>query len=333
MSTRATLPALLLLAGLAACGGGGSTGPNPVPSPTPAGNTVVAEVFYDENANGQLDGGESIRIPDVEVAIGGRTARSAKLTGRAEVTGVAPGAQGVALRGETLPPFFTAGAPKTVDVPQTGGSTVAVPVTIALGGSTEPNVYMAFGDSITRGDGSDAGGYPRMLQALLGNHFGVVTVSNRGADSTNSFEAVERIRRNLVGSRPAFTLVLYGTNDWHAPQCQESAAAPGCPTIANLREVLDEVKGFGSRPFLATIPPVNPALNPEGRNRWVAESNERIRALAQQEGAFLVDLEKAFLAQSNLAGLFSDHVHPNDAGYRVMAEAFFEAIAHGRSSP
>lgn len=333
MTPCPTLTLILAATGFAACGGGGSTGPNPVPSPTPTGNTVVAVVFYDENANGSLDAGESIRIPDVEVTVGGRTARTAKLTGRAEVTGVGSGSLAVGLRNETLPPFFAPGAPVSVQVPQATGSTAAVPVTVPIGGSTEPNVYMAFGDSITRGDGSGAGGYPRMLQELLGNHFGVVTVTNRGAEATNSFEAVERIRRNLIGSRPAFTLVLYGTNDWHAPQCQESATAPGCPTIENLREVIEEVKAFGSRPFLATVPPVNPALNPEGRNRWVSERNEGIRALAQQEGAFLVDLERAFQRQSSLPSLFSDHVHPNDAGYRVMAEAFFEAIAHGRSAP
>ena len=28
-----------------------------------------------------------------------------------------------------------------------------------------------------------------------------------------------------------------------------------------------------------------------------------------------------------------DHVHPNDAGYELIAQTFFEAIAHGRSTP
>ena len=39
-----------------------------------------------------------------------------------------------------------------------------------------------------------------------------------------------------------------------------------------------------------------------------------------------VDLEAAFLAQPSLRALYTDHVHPNDAGYEVMAQAFFEAI-------
>jgi lysophospholipase L1-like esterase len=44
-------------------------------------------------------------------------------------------------------------------------------------------------------------------------------------------------------------------------------------------------------------------------------------------------VEKAFLAAGDLPRLFSDHVHPNDAGYQLIAQTFFEAIAHGRATP
>ncbi len=55
--------------------------------------------------------------------------------------------------------------------------------------------------------------------------------------------------------------------------------------------------------------------------------------MARQECAFLADTYQAFLQQGDLTKLFSDHVHPNDAGYRIIAQTFFEAIAHGRSTP
>ena len=38
-----------------------------------------------------------------------------------------------------------------------------------------------------------------------------------------------------------------------------------------------------------------------------------------------------FKAQPNLASLYSDDVHPNDAGYQVMAQAWFKAITRGRA--
>src|SRR5258708_16232333 len=99
---------LALAVALAACGGGSSpSGPTPQPSPsTVPGATVVATLYYDENQNGRADTDEGIRIPDVEVSIGGRTARSEKTTGRAVVTGVPAGTQSVTLRADTLPPFY-----------------------------------------------------------------------------------------------------------------------------------------------------------------------------------------------------------------------------------
>ncbi|HET6897161.1 MAG TPA: SGNH/GDSL hydrolase family protein [Vicinamibacteria bacterium] len=320
-----------LIVASAACGGGGSPA-GPTPSPTPAtvpGATVVATLYYDENQNGRADADEGIRIPDVEVNIGGRSARSEKTTGRAVVTGVPAGTQSVTLRADTIPPFYALGQlSTTVQVSLPDGGQVMIPLTLPIG-DNQTNVYMAFGDSITRGDGGTAGGYPADLQNRLAAHFGGAFVNNRGADSTNSFEGVERVRRNL-NSRPAYTLILYGTNDWNAPECQDN---PNCHTVDNLRSIVQNVKLFRSLPFLATIPPSNPTMNPESRNKWVADVNNLVRPMAQQQGAFLVDVEKAFLAQGNLSSLFSDHVHPNDAGYRLISQTFFEAIAHGKATP
>jgi len=317
---------------LSACGGGGSpSGPTPQPSPsTVPGATVVATLYYDENQNGRADTDEGIRIPDVEVSIGGRTARSEKTTGRAVVTGVPAGTQSVTLRADTLPPFYALGQlSTTVQVALPDGGQVMIPLTLPID-NNQTNTYMAFGDSITRGDGGTAGGYPADLQTRLAQHFGGAFVNNRGADSTNSFEGVERVRRNL-NSRPAYTLILYGTNDWNAPECQDN---PSCHTVDNLRLIVQNVKLFRSLPFLATIPPSNPTMNPESRNKWVADVNNLVRPMALQQGAFLVDVEKAFLSQGgDLSRLFSDHVHPNDAGYRIISQTFFEAIAHGKATP
>jgi lysophospholipase L1-like esterase len=326
--SRALFPALSLALAFSGCGGGGS-GPTPLPSATTVpGATVVATVYYDENGNGRADPEETIRVPDVEVDIGGRSARSEKMTGRAVVTGVPAGAQSVTVRADTLPPFYAAEAAVPVQVPVPDGTVTMVGLTLPIDGN-QTNVYMAFGDSITRGDGSTNGGYPPDLQNRLAAHFGGAIVSNRGADSTNSSEGVERIKRNLA-ARPAYTLIMYGTNDWNSPECQDK---PNCETSGNLITIVRAVKSFNSLPFLATIPPADPSMNPESRNKWVADVNNLVRPMAAAEGAFLVDVEKAFLAQGDLTKLFSDHVHPNDAGYAIIAQTFFEAIAHGKATP
>ncbi|HET8646712.1 MAG TPA: SGNH/GDSL hydrolase family protein [Vicinamibacteria bacterium] len=314
---------VLLLAG---CGGGSPSAP-PTPPPDP-GFTVRAVVFYDENGSGALEGAEPVRIPDVEVTVAGRSGRTATRTGEALVTGVPAGTFPLAVRSETLPPFFRAGPPASVTVPTAEGPATALALTLPIG-NNQPNVYMAFGDSQTAGDGLPASAaWPARLQALLEQHLGGAVVRNRGATGTNTFESLERLQRNLNGNEPAYTLILYGINDWHDPLCKEQ---PDCHTVPNLRTVVQRVEAFHSLPFVATLAPVNPALNPAERNGWVAAVNERIRVMAREEGAFLVDLHRAFTRRGDIASLYLDHVHFNQAGHDLVAAAWFEAIAHGRS--
>jgi lysophospholipase L1-like esterase len=327
LSTGPVLAALALAVG---CGGGSPSGPGPAPTPTPVtGNTVVSVVFYDENADGRADASEPVRVPDVEVTMGGRSARSARATGQAVIMGVPAGQHAVAVRAETLPPFYAAGAPVAASSPQENGTTAMVPLVLRIG-RNRPNVYMAFGDSLTRQDGEALSAlYPAQLQSLLAAHFAGAEVVNRGSDGTNTFEGLERIGRGLDAIHPAYSLILYGINDWHDQRCQ--AEPPPCHVVDNLRDMVREVVDADSLPFVATLPPVNPDLNPAGRNDWVRGVNDGIRAMAREEGAFLVDLHAVFTRQGALPPLYADHVHPNATGRRLMAEAFFEAIAHGRT--
>jgi lysophospholipase L1-like esterase len=318
--------AALFALGCATACGGSPSGPAPVPTPVP-GNTVTAIVFYDENADGRVQADEPIRVPDVEVTIGGRAGRSEKATGRAVIAGVPAGQHPVALRAETLPPFFAAGTPVSTASPQDPAAPAMVALVLPIG-RNHPNTYMAFGDSITREDGVALSLlYPQLLQSLLTAHFAGAEVNNRGSDGTNTFEGVERIGRGLDDRQPAYTLILYGTNDWHDSVCQD---APPCHTVDNLRKMVQEVKAVQSLPFLGTLPPVNPDLNPVGRNEWIRTVNDAIRAMARMEGAVVVDVHAAFMRQPALPPLFADDVHPSEAGRRLIAEAFFEAIAHGR---
>jgi lysophospholipase L1-like esterase len=319
------LAAAALLVSLAACGGGGDSPTGPAPSPTPStGHTVNVVVYYDEDGDGRLDGGERGRVPGVSVDVGGGRGTTATLTGLAAVGGVAEGPQTAAVDPSTLPPFYQPGAPVSIAVPAT--QDVLLAATLRIGGN-RPNTYMAFGDSITLGDGSsDGNGYPTPLERKLRAHFGRGNVINRGGSGTRSTEGVQRIGRNLGLTNPAYTLILYGTNDW-----VECKGAVPCITIDSLRTIIGVVRDARSLPVLGTIPPVNPASNPQARNDWVQAMNVLIREMAGDEGAALADLEAAFLRESDLASLFSDHVHPNDAGYEVMAEEFFRAISGGEA--
>jgi lysophospholipase L1-like esterase len=323
MSTR--IPALIVVAALAAaCGGGtGPTDPG-TPTPPPPGSPVSGFVFYDENANGIADPGETVRLPSVGVTVGGVSA-STTTGGRFSVPSVPNGSQTAAARPEALPAYFTPGPPLSVSVPSSGD--VAVPAVLALGARAQPNVYLAFGDSITWGEGSsDGSGYATTLEVDLRGFWGKAGVTKDGVPGTKSNKGESRLGQSLHTFRPAYVLILYGTNDWNDAECRD---APPCYTVEALRSMVLQTRDAGAFPVVGTIPPVDPSYadrDAAARNDWVKGMNGLVRTMAKQEGAPVADVEAEFLKQPSLAALFADDKHPNDAGYQLISRAFFGAI-------
>lgn len=271
-----------------------------------------------------MDGGERARIPGVEIVIGSGRGRTSAGTGQATIQ--APeGTQTLSVTATTLPPFYRAPSSRSVTIPSTGD--IAVPITLPIG-SNRPNVYMAFGDSITNGEPEvgDGQGYRALLSSMLQAHFGTALIANEGIDGTRSERGAERIGESLARVRPAFTLIHYGTNDWNDFRCDFIP----CFTTDSLRTMVRQVNATGGHAFLATILPTNTGYDdraPASRNDWVAQQNVLVRQVAQQEGAVVVDLNGAFLRSGlPLPSLFVDHVHPTFRGYQIMAQTWFDAI-------
>lgn len=191
-------------------------------------------------------------------------------------------------------------------------------------------VFMAFGDSITDGVGSsDEEGFRRPLQEALSRRFDGVRVVNEGMPAADSRRGQHAIAKALARQRPFATLILLGSNDW-ADEPREPRS-----TVNSLRRIVRAVTAAESVPFLATIPPVNQGFDANmsaARNAWVARANALIREMAPEEGAVLVDVHAAFVAHEPLRALFSDGVHPNDAGYALIADAFVQAITRRLAS-
>jgi lysophospholipase L1-like esterase len=321
---RLSVPlAALVLLGV---GCGGSKAPL---APTPASRSVVFTAFLDENRNGLIDAGERIRIPGASVSFGSTSGPTAPLTGEATLN-VIQTAQLLSVNPSSLPPFFRASEGALVTPPLEGS--VPVPITLPLGPGAVPGVYLAFGDSITDGQAGvgDGQGYTGQLERALSAHFGFAKVINDGIDSSSSERGDARISASLASGRPAFTLILYGTNDWSDPRCQKTP----CFTIDNLRSIVRKVKAAGGFAFVGTLLMTNLGddfrASPQ-RNAWIVAQNGFIREMAESEGAVLVDLYAAF-EKSPLpwSDLFADYIHPSAAGYTLMAQTWFDAITRGR---
>ena len=195
-------------------------------------------------------------------------------------------------------------------------------------GTNRANRYIAFGDSISAGEGSSGDdGYRGYLEANLRVYWGGrAEVRNEGQAGTRSNAGESRIDGVLARDKPAYTLILYGTNDWNELECKVEFP---CFTIDSLRSMIRQAKGRNSLPVVGTIPPVNTTYadkSPPERQDWVKRMNDLIRPMVVQENALLADLHAAMLKEGDVTALFSDHVHPNDRGYQVMAGAWFRAI-------
>ena len=324
-------PVLISLLALPACGGGSSSPSGPSDGPTPApGYGVSGIVFYDENANGVLDASEHVRLPGATITVGGRSGQAAD-EGRFTVSGVPAGSQSAQADPGGLPPYFAPGQPVSVGVPPQAGQEIAVPAVLEIGGN-RANHYLAFGDSITRGVGGLEGGYTRYLRADLRSHWGAATIAEAGEPGTKSYQGEGRLPGELAFQRPAFTLILYGTNDWNVARCRNDFE---CETIDALRSMIHKARDAGSNPVLGTIPPANPAWVDRGateRNIWVSQMNDLLRTMAREENVPIAEIHGDFMEQPSLRDLFSDHVHPNDAGYRLIASSWRNAITSPRSA-
>jgi len=319
MRLHAPIGALLLLAQ----GCGGSKAPV---APTPASRTLLVTAFLDENRNGLLDAGERIRLPGAEIAFGGASGKTAPLTGELTLN-VLQAAQTLSVNPSSLPPYFR--APENALVTPSLDGRLNVPIALPVGPGAVPGVYLAFGDSITDGQAAtgDGQGYTGQLERALSAHFGFAKVINDGIDSSSSERGDARISDSLASGRPAFTLILYGTNDWSDPRCGQ----PPCFTISSLRSIVRKVKAAGGFPFLGTLLMTNLGddfrASPQ-RNDWIVAQNESIRQMAAEEGVVLVDLYAAF-EKSPLpwSELFADYIHPSGAGYTLMAKTWFDAVS------
>ena len=115
-----------------------------------------------------------------------------------------------------------------------------VPATLPTGTNTA-NRYMAFGDSISAGEGSsDDLGYRSWLEAELRAYWGKAELRNEGQSGTRSNAGEGRLDGVLARVRPAYTLILYGTNDWNELECKVEL-----PLLHHRRLALDGPAGQG----------------------------------------------------------------------------------------
>jgi lysophospholipase L1-like esterase len=149
----------------------------------------------------------------------------------------------------------------------------------------------------------------------------------RGIGGQTTPQMLVRFRQDVIALSPAVVVILAGTND--------IAGNTGPSTLGmiedNLASMTELAQASGIRVVLSSVLPVydypwRPGLMPA---QTIAELNAWMKRYAADHHAVYLDYYSAMVDGRGgmREGLSSDGVHPNEAGYRIMAPLAEQAIA------
>lgn len=169
-------------------------------------------------------------------------------------------------------------------------------------GSAGKNI-ICFGNSLTSGVGAQAGDdYPSLLAKQI--DFPVIN-AGRAGDTTK--DALTRIDRDVLNRDPKLVIVEFGGNDF-------LHSIPTEQTLNNLDLIVGKIQNAGA---IVVLVEVKAGLIGD---KYLAG----FKKIAKQRGAVLIpDILKDI---SDNPDLKSDHIHPNEEGYKIMTSRILKTV-------
>lgn len=215
---------------------------------------------------------------------------------------------------------------RLMDWPQLGRYREAN-ATLAAPGKDEARVVF-LGDSITDG----------WQQPQFGGFFPGKPYIDRGISGQTTPQMLLRFRADVIALEPRVVVILAGTNDIGGntgPMTLEQIEG-------NLASMSELAHVHGIRVVLSSVTPVSDLTTPEGRKfvqtpyrplEKILALNEWITKYAAEHGNVYLDYFSAMADDNGFlkTGLTYDGLHPNAAGYALMAPLAQKAIDEARS--
>lgn len=168
--------------------------------------------------------------------------------------------------------------------------------------ATREGPIVAFGDSLIYGTGSSGGGFIKGLEDRIQR-----PIVNLGIPGETTADGLKRLD-SVLDLHPSVAILLLGGNDY-------LRRVPHDETFANLALIIERLQADGAAVLLI------------GVRGGVLRDNfaERYEELADEYGtAYVHDVLDDTLG---VAGYMDDRVHPNDSGYRVIANRVYPVLA------
>lgn len=161
---------------------------------------------------------------------------------------------------------------------------------------------IAFGDSLVAGSGATEGhNFVDLLSQQVGEP--IVNLGHRGDTTTNALARISQ----LDAYKPKAVIVLVGGNDYIDKQSMEQA-------FVNLGEIIKNIQSRGAVVVLVGV----------RLSRFFGNFDQEFETLAKEYNtAYVPHVLDGILGNSEL---MSDDVHPNDAGYALIAERILPVL-------
>lgn len=200
-----------------------------------------------------------------------------------------------------------------------------------------PQVIVALGDSITEGATARRGTFnqwperlAQRLQQACPDRFVVLNQGisgNKLLDHGRSHSALSRLDRDVIAVAAADQVILFeGINDIrHGGGAQPIPGRPAADMLLGYQQVATRLHAHGTRAWLGTLTPFGgseryepvSAATRTTINQWARSGRTGFDGTIDFDAA----LRDPKVPESLPADITRDHLHPNDEGYRRMADA------------
>lgn len=200
-----------------------------------------------------------------------------------------------------------------------------------------PQVIVALGDSITEGATASRGSFNQWperlgqrLQQACPDRFVVLNQGisgNKLLDHGRSHSALSRLDRDVIAVADADQVILFeGINDIrHGGGAQPLPGRSAADMLLGYRQVATRLHAHGIRAHLGTLTPFGDSERYEpvsattrtAINQWARGQDTGFDGVVDFDAA----LRDPKQPESLPADITRDHLHPNDEGYRRMADA------------
>jgi lysophospholipase L1-like esterase len=157
---------------------------------------------------------------------------------------------------------------------------------------------------------------------------------NRGIGGQTTAQMLVRFRQDVIDLHPAAVVILAGTNDIAG----NTGPTRNDDIEANLTTMAELARAHGIQVILASLLPVHKKggeLCLQRPSARIHELNVWLGDYCRSAGLVLLDYYRATVDEQGMlrSELSGDGLHPNEAGYRVMAPLAEKAIAKALAIP